>query len=181
VADWPDVTYRVDANDTITEVGAEWDRTARLNEANRLVAERIVGTRLYTHVSGDVCRSYVWTMFDAVRKLGKPVVRPYRCDSPDCQRHMEMRISPEPGDGLLLEHRLLRATHLAVPVRFVAGAGSGMPVLRCSMCNRIKIARQWCEPAELEPAATSEPATIRVVYGVCEICRDAARLPLSTP
>lgn len=182
MADWSSVTYRVDANDTITDVGSEWDRHARLNDADRLVADRIIGTRLYTHVSGDTCRTFVWTMLDGVRKVGKPVVQPYRCDGPDCKRQMEMRISPEPGDGLLLEHRLVEVTPLARPVRFVAsGPGSLAPIVRCSMCNRLKVRQQWQEHDRLPMQAMGGSAGIPVIYGVCATCREAARLPPSTP
>jgi hypothetical protein len=169
----------LDANDQITEAGGAWDDFAKENDGYSAIAERIVGTRLLSHISGDTSRLFVWTMLDAVRKLQKPVARPYRCDSPGLMRHCEMLIEPESNDGLIVQHRVLRVDPSEVALSFLtSGASVRKPVGRCTMCNRLRIGKQWREHGD--PACinlSSEESTVFVFYSICPDCRDASSLP----
>jgi hypothetical protein len=171
--------YRLDANDLITETGGAWDDFAKENDGLSAMAERVIGTRLLSHISGGTSRLFVWTMLDAVRKLQKPVSRPYRCDSPGCMRHLEMVIEPEAHDGLIVRHRLLRVDTSGVTLSFLTSSGGiRKPVGRCTMCNRLRIGREWREPGD--PACVSlasKESTVFVFYSVCPDCRDASSLP----
>lgn len=162
--------FRVDGTDRILEVGGTWDEFARSNSGERAVAVRVIGTHLLDHVSGDVSRMYVRTVFEGVRILGRQVSRNYRCDSPATKRFMEMTVTPEAAGGLLVEHRLLRAENLVRPMGFVPGIpGRPGSRVRCSMCNRLKVGSDWREIDQPnEDAAIAGP--IAVVYGVCSSC-----------
>lgn len=176
VSGWGDLFYRVDSSDHITSVGGAWDQFARDNDGARLLAQHVIGTRLLTHVHGEASRSFVWTLLDAARKLEKQVARGYRCDSPSCRRHMEMRISPEAGGSLVVEHRLLRIEPLNSEIRFVAAPAGGRSMIgRCSMCNRLRLSGEWREVDQPEVAALAAGGDqIAVIYGVCPDCREAA-------
>jgi hypothetical protein len=179
-----DLSYRLDNQDRIIEVGGDWDRIARENDGGEVVAERVLGTTLYTHVSDGPGRMFVWTMLDSVRKLFRPSTKLYRCDSPDCKRQMEMTILPQSGGGLLVQHRTIKIEPLAPRVRYVGQAwqrSSGLRgglVLRCSMCVKLKIDGVWYEPEVAIRAGLIEPGGIaKVAYGVCEHCSEVARRP----
>lgn len=162
--------YRVDGRDRILEVGGAWDEFARSNDGQRAVADRVTGTNLLDHVSGDVSRMYVRTVFEGVRVLGRPATRTYRCDSSVQKRFMEMTLTPEAAGSLLVEHRLLRAENFVRPTGFVPGTpGRPGTRVRCSMCNRLKIGADWREMDHpSDQAALAGP--IAVVYGVCSSC-----------
>jgi hypothetical protein len=174
-----DVSYRLDGQDRIVEVGGHWDRLAHENEGAAVVADRVLGTTLYAHVADEASRMFVWTMLDSVRKLRRPSTKPYRCDSPECRRHMQMTIVPEAAGGLLVQHQLIKIEKRPVRMRFVGLASEGLArVVRCSMCVRLKIAGVWHEPKpELLTGLTHNDGATRVVYSVCEDCRDRARRP----
>jgi hypothetical protein len=182
MADQNDVSYRLDKQDRIVEVGGDWDRVARENDGTEVVADRIIGTKLYAHVSDEPSRMFVWTMLDSVRKLFRPSTKLYRCDCPDFKRQMEMTILPETGGGLLIQHRLIRQEKQPLRLRFkgIAGgqAASRMLVLRCTMCVKLKVGGVWLEPdATLLAGLGQENGATQVAYSICDDCRDAARRP----
>jgi hypothetical protein len=162
--------YRVDGKDRILEVGGAWDTFAKSNDGEPAIGGRVIGTHLLDHISGDVSRMYVRTVFDAVRILGRQATRAYRCDSPTQKRFMEMTVTPESAGSLLVEHRLLRAENFVRPLGFVPGIpGRTGTRVRCSMCNRLKIGADWREIDHPTNEAFST-GPVAVVYGVCSSC-----------
>jgi len=174
-----DVTYRLDAKDVIVEVGGAWDEFARRNGGPGLEVDRVVGRSLYEHVTGEVTRMFVWTMFDAARKLGIERTQPYRCDTPDLKRFMEMRIVPGPAGTILVRHRLV-STEPIIPHVRVRAAMPGTPlrqvVLRCSSCNQLRHQGVWVEPEHLAKDVSGGDLDVQVAYSICPSCREAARL-----
>jgi hypothetical protein len=185
MADQNDVSYRLDNQDRIVEVGGDWDRVAKENDGTEVLANRIIGTKLYAHVSDEPSRMFVWTMLDSVRKLFRPSVKLYRCDCPDFKRQMEMTIIPEAAGGLLVQHRLISQEQQPQRIRFkgLAGGHSGQTnrrtlVLRCTMCVKLRVGGIWNEPdAKLLAGLSQENGVAQVAYGICEDCQDAARRP----
>jgi hypothetical protein len=167
--------YRLDANDQIVDVGGKgWDAFARENGGVDAMRSRIIGTKLYAHVSGKVTRLYTWTMLDSVRRLGRPAVRPYRCDSPDLKRFMEMTIEDAGNGELLLSHRLIRTEPLRRRAHFSAVGGPTHKIfVRCSMCNRLNVDNGWLEPdiAASHPKLAELREDIPVIYSVCDACQ----------
>jgi hypothetical protein len=174
-----DVSYRLDDQDRIVEVNSNWDRIARENDGEAVVADRILGTKLYAHVTDEPSRMYVWTMLDSVRKLHRPSVKLYRCDSPDLKRHMQMTILPESGGGLLVQHRLIRTEKAPLRIRYICQPGARPSlVLRCTMCVKLKIEGAWItSDATILAGIGQRDGSVRVAYSICEDCRDAARRP----
>jgi hypothetical protein len=169
--------YRLDADDRICEVGGPWDEFARANEGERLLSERVIGTDFYSYISGDISRMYVRTIFGGVRALNREATRTYRCDSPNIKRFMEMTVRPESGGNLHVAHRLLRTEPLPATFRFVGHAGKGSDfIVRCSMCNRLKLRGHWCEPEVFREHGPEFPeGAAPVIYGVCSACFDGLR------
>lgn len=175
--------YKLDKTDTIIEAGGTWNDMAEQNGAAQLSVSNVLGTRLYDHVSGEATRMFVWTMLDAVRLLKRPVLKSYRCDSPNCRRYMQMIIKPDSGGGLDLEHTVLSVKPLAQTQLFTTAPQSQLSsatrvLVRCSSCNSVRTAGRWQEVETIDttPFQNSDGA-IRVVYGVCERCQESARMP----
>ncbi len=173
--------YRVDKEDVIVDIGGDWDEFARKNDGGQVLKTHVLGTKLYQHIKGETCRTYVWTMLDAVRKLEREIVRSYRCDSPTCKRFMTMRVTPEPRNGLLLEHQLVSTQAFERPLRFAfASEGARGKLTRCSMCNRLNIGGAWGEPElALQNAAKPVTEATLVIYSVCTDCKTTASIPPS--
>jgi len=169
------ICYLLDQNDVIVDVGPGWDEFARENDAPHLDAGTVLGRKLIDFVAGDDSRMYVRAILNSARLFRRPMVRTYRCDSPDQRRFMEMRLSLT-EDGLLKwEHRLLRTEQMQRRMRFrvAAGGRTARLTVRCSWCNRLKLSSHWYEPdqAPLPPDAAS--GEVLVVYGICPTCRGA--------
>ena len=173
--------YRVDEDDVIVDIGGQWDDFARGNDGAQILKASVLGTKLYQHIKGETCRTFVWTMLDAVRKLEKPVVRSYRCDSPTCKRFMTMSVFPEPDSRLLLQHRLDSIQPFERPLKFACAPRTAhTKVTRCSMCNRLQIDGAWGEPElMLAKAAKKVTDATLVIYSVCMDCKTAACIPKS--
>lgn len=162
---------RLDRRNRIVGVGGAWDRFALDNDGGAAVAARVLGTDLLVHVSGEPTRALLDGVLWHVRRAERPIVVPFRCDSPELERHMEMTVTPEPGEGLLFAYRLLRTVPLPfpLPLRFSAsGVPRGRMLFRCSNCNRLLRDGVWREPSTL---GDMPAVPIAVSYGICGPCR----------
>jgi hypothetical protein len=166
------VTFTLDKNDKIVATNAGWDRFAKQNGAPELVGPAIRGKSLFSFIVGDVTRMHVRVMLDYVRTLGKPLERSYRCDSDNLKRYMQMRVVPEDGQWLQLEHKVLKVEPLVVPIVFNYQPATDFPLVRCSNCNRLNTGQDWQEP-DLAIDLLPQPgnSTYPICYTVCEDCQ----------
>jgi hypothetical protein len=158
--------YYLDERDVIVDVNAAWNAFA-LQNGGILLADEVIGEKLTRFITGEPTRMYVRTVLEGVRTLGRPAVRPYRCDSPGLKRFMQMSVVPEAGNRLRLEHRCLRVEgrEPAVAVEFRPGKSA---VRSCSVCNRIEHRGEWIEASQ----RITGTSTVRldVAYEVCGNC-----------
>ena len=168
------VEYRVDRRNVIISVGANWNTFAKENNAASLLGDGVVGIPLHSFVAGDATRMFIEALLRSARALGRPLVRPYRCDSPDCRRYMEMVLLPSPSGEVTLQHRVLREERFTRPIGFRLSESGGAGVLiRCSMCNRLKGAHDWVDAETI--AASDGRGSLPVIYGVCPACMESIR------
>jgi hypothetical protein len=171
------ICYWLDISDQIVDIAPGWEAFANENNAPELESRKVIGRNLLDFVAGDVTKMYVRTILQSARLMRRPMVRAYRCDSPDQRRYMEMRLTMENSGLLKWEHRMLRVENLQRRMDFrpAAGLHGAKCVVRCSMCNRLKSPSGWQEPdvAPLPPAF--EGGVIPTIYGVCPDCQS---LPL---
>ncbi|ACV35413.1 hypothetical protein [Accumulibacter sp.] len=169
------LSYTLDSDDRIVSVGGDWDGFARENDGSEILARTVIGRRLDEFITGDATRMFVRTMLMSARTLKRSIRRPYRCDSPQFRRLMEMTIVPLAQEMLDVRHHQIRAEPLPYTITIAAvtsTAASGF-VKRCSICNRIRAGKVWSEvdaaviDGRLTVAAT---AALKVIYGVCPDC-----------
>ena len=87
-----DVVYHIDALDMITDVNDAWVEFARRNDGESLTRQAVVGSDLWTYVSGAEIRHIYGQMIGEVR-AGRDVSIPFRCDSPTVRRFHQMRMT----------------------------------------------------------------------------------------
>ena len=168
------VSYTLDRANRIVGVGGSWDNFALENDASNLLEPHVLGREIIDFVVGDTTRIFLFTMLDSSRVLEKPITRPYRCDSPQYRRFMEMTLEPRPQGVIELRHRLLRVEAVDYPIKFTAVPGNAPKGLikRCSMCNQIKIKGDWLESSEaISKGLLAKADQCQVIYGVCENCQ----------
>jgi hypothetical protein len=180
------LSYWLDANNDIVKVNDTWD--ANMDSkcwTERASSHYIIGKHLFEFICDDVTRMYVSTMIDSVRLIPKTIVKPYRCDSSDCKRFMEMKIFPDENGLICLVHELVREEPLVNPVYFKAVSAGEQQTdapknnvrrtgffIRCSICNRLKDRKTklWQEIEALDDNDPAEANELNVIYGVCPAC-----------
>ncbi len=166
--------YVVDPENIIVGVGGPWDEFARQNDGHGALSDRIVGTPLLKHVSGDISRGFVEAVLNSARILNAPRSVAYRCDSPGFKRFMEMSVSPLGDQRLKILHRIVRVEPFPAPLRFAADTKQprSSALIRCTMCNRVKGNGAWQEPDEAFSHQLLKSKVVNsVIYGICDSCR----------
>ncbi len=172
--------YQVDSRDRIRFVDTAWLDFARQNNAAELTEAAVIGQSLWEFIAGRETQHLYRLIFDAVRKERKIATVPFRCDSPECRRYMELSITLLPGDGLEFLVSLIREELRA----YVALLDPNVPreedfVTVCSWCKRVFLPDDdW---VEVETGVRhlqlfSDEALPQITHGMCETCASAFRL-----
>ncbi len=171
--------YAIDADNAILSLGEDWLRFARENGAPELSRESVIGHSLWEYVAGDATRELYELIFRRVRRHGHALSLPFRCDSPDRFRFMQLAVESGGGRELRLRGRLLREQKrpfLKLLDRLVVR--SSEPVAICSVCLRVKIlGTTWVEAEEAVERLDlfASPALPPLDYRVCSDCVALAR------
>lgn len=180
-ADSPEVAYRIDEGAKLVWVDPAWQVFAREHGASELADGSILGESLWSFIEGVETRHLYELMFNKVRRDRSSIVLPFRCDSPDRRRFMELRIGvgTRSRNELELAARLLRAEPRdAVPLLESKAQKSRAMLAICSFCKRIEVTTVgWLE---VEEAASrigllSNATLPKLSHGVCPDCRGRAR------
>ena len=184
------LSYWLDDDNIIRRVNDHWDQAMdSQNWSDRASANRIVGKLLSEFICDDVTRMYVATMIESVRVIPHTSFRPYRCDTPDMKRFMQMIITPEDNGWIRISHELLRIEPLEKPVTFSTVTefsplrqyknNQTIHFVRCSICNRLQRYgnrdNTWYEADSLIARSHALSESLKVIYGVCLDCPDKLR------
>jgi hypothetical protein len=184
--------YRLDARDVITRVNAAWRAFATENGAPALAA-RAVGTSLWAHVDGAETRRLYRAVHAAVRRSGRPVTLPFRCDAPAEQRWMTLTVRPLGGGHLQVVSALVRrAAQARVPLLDPAAPRGAGQLVMCSWCKRVRLDADdanadagWVDASAVRPHGIPDGAGApwrapRLVHDVCPGCAADVRAALAS-
>ncbi len=167
--------YSIDQSDLIESVDGAWLKFARDNGAAELTCESVIGRRLWDFIDGSGTRHFYRALFERVRLEQLETAIPFRCDSPELQRYMELRVRGASKGRIELSGRLLRAEkQLHVPLINSLLAGSRQRFSICSLCRRVHAFGEWLEPETALQRfhvfeTVHEPA---VEHFVCDQCKE---------
>lgn len=168
------ISYRVDAEDRLVEVGDEWDAFAAANGAPDLDLEHLHGRPLPALVSGTEMQSLTAMLLKRARAAGEVEV-PFRCDAPDERRFLSMKLQRDAENGVRIETTLLRVEARPAVALFDEGAPrSDELLIVCSWCKRVRLdGQQWVEVEDAVAAlGLFEAAALpRLSHGICPPCR----------
>lgn len=176
----PAFHYRVDSDDRIRFVSAEWLAFAQDNAAPTLGPDAVLGQSLWKFVAGRETQHLYRLLFAAARREERILTVPFRCDSPSTRRFMELEIAPLADAALSISASLLREESRS-PVELLdpRAPRSDDFVVICSWCKRVLVPPdEW---AEVEAAirglglfeATRLPSLTHGLCGACELAMDA--------
>jgi hypothetical protein len=169
----PDSQYELDSEDRIRRFNQPWAEFARENGADHLV-DAVVGTSIWDWVAGMEVEHLYRLLFARVRSTKERTRLPFRCDSPDVRRFMELHISPRPDGGLRCDARLQRAEPRShVPVLDVRRPRSGAFLRICSWCRRVRVdaPERWLEIEQAMSALRLlEDPPPPITHTICDDC-----------
>lgn len=176
-------TYRVDADDYIVSVSDNWRVFADANAwGAALHPQDVVGHKLWTFIQGAETQHVYVELFRRARegKRAKPI--PFRCDSPNERRYLELVIEAFP-DGSITVTSTIKRTEPRSPASLLDTdtLRSTDMVTVCSMCKKIRVSPQeWTEIEEgLARLRLFEVGRMpRLTHGLCPTCYEAAMLEL---
>jgi hypothetical protein len=168
--------YELDADDCIVDMDRPWLAFARANGAAELTRDAVLGINVFRYTTGIATCDLYRELFQALRKSLHSITIPFRCDSPDVRRFMELRLVATPHGHLQLIGRLLRREPRPyVPLLDPHVKHDGTWLLICSICRRIETADgNWkeIEDALPDPYGLPRQGLPRLSHGVCPNCAE---------
>ena len=165
--------YRIDGEDHLTFVSAAWLEFAQANMVPDLTEQRVLGRVLWDFISDAETIHLYMMILEAVRAARRTVTVPFRCDSPDCRRLMELRLYPVHG-GIEFDARLIRSEPRD-EVAFLdpRRPRSLTPQRTCCWCKRLDVDGEWLEvESALQRLRLFEAAPLPMLtHVVCSDCR----------
>jgi len=176
----PDTTciYRIDGSDRITDVSGYWLSFAAENLATESChPDRILGRVIWEFIDGSETRHLYEIILNRVRQAGMPVTLPFRCDSPDRRRYLELAIVPVGDDAIEFYSSILREEpRETVELLNPEARRSDEYIKMCSSCKKINRGEnRWVEVeagiAELR--LFESPLLPQITHGLCGDCYNA--------
>ena len=142
----PAFEYQLDPHDVVVSVSDDWLAFARENGAGELNVDSVIGKSLWIFIPDEPTRTFYQGIFGTVRATDKPVVVPFRCDSPTLRRFMGLEVRHRPGCGIDLKSILDRVEPCERRVLLDVNALESSDCLTmCSCCKNVLI-----EPVEFQ-------------------------------
>ncbi len=172
------LVYRIDVADRLVSVGPGFDEFAAANEAPQLSSARVLGRRLWSFFGDAETVLLYESLVERVRRTGQPVRVPFRCDSPQRRRFMEMELVPVGEGAIEFRSALLRLEEQApLPLYDARRPRTGDPLRVCGWCKRVRLEAGWLEAEEAIRALDlfARPQLPPLSHGICEDCRQRVR------
>jgi hypothetical protein len=139
-------------------------------------ASRVLGSHLMQQIADPETRHIYQLLIDRVRGEGRQASFVYRCDSPDCRRLMEMRITQSAPDLVAFSSRVLHldrrdSVNLLDP-GFRTRSNDILTV--CSWCKSVLADHVWIEveQAVRRLEILTARALPQISHGICPSCSD---------
>ncbi len=176
-ADCREYIHRIDAADLIVAVNADWLVFAKENAVSPAAFD-VVGTSLWTYISGVEVEYLYRLLLRTVRRTQRRIHFPFRCDTPTLQRSMQMVVVRHTGDEVeFRSHVLHQRPTTRVPLLEPASVVSSTLLRMCSWCRRVQLvpdqgSEEWVEPqvaiARLDLFAHERSP--QITHSVCPTC-----------
>ena len=170
--------HTVGAEGNIAAVNDEWVEFASENGAPELGREAVVGRALWVFMEGRETRHISRLLLDKVSRSGKGLTIPYRCDSPELRRFMEMEIVPVENGTVEFRSRILKFEYRDPVMLLDSQAARTDEFLTiCSWCRRARIASMWIELDEAVKKLDlfSSASLPQLTHGMCQDCSELVR------
>jgi len=168
------IVYRVDEDDRLIHLNANWYQFAEANQAKELTNPAILNCSIWDFIVDSETRAIYEMLFAKVRISKEVVDFPFRCDTPTLRRFMRMELQPQPNDAILFTSRVTQVeTRPCAYWLDMSLVRSETFVTICSWCKRVELPYgYWCEVEDAVETlglfgTTHSP---RLTHGMCPEC-----------
>ena len=168
--------YTINRAGVLTSVGGDWRAFARENAADESLDEG-VGLSMWDAIATVETREVYRRLLDHALRAGS-VSFPYRCDSPDEERDLQLTIAALPdGSGweFISEVREVRPAAVS-PLALLDGAATpgGGHLCICGWCARVDHGGTWVDFADYvaTTALLAAEELPQITHGICTQCYD---------
>lgn len=167
------VVYLVDADDRLIRVNEAWNIFANANDGKELCGT-MTGKRLWGYITDLSVQKLYRALADRIRKTGRSVEFPFRCDSPEVRRFMRMRIEPEENGTLRYACHTDRIEPQPVSKFFDHFSAQPQAVSLCGVCGRVKVRNEWVDVEDVYSGdtAVAQDRPVWVHSTICKSCAD---------
>lgn len=165
--------HAVDSEGRLRSVNDEWVEFARENGAPWLTREAVVGRSLWDFMAGRETRHLSRLLLEKALKEDRRIKVPYRCDSPELRRFMDMEIVNAGGGLVEFRSTILKVEPREPVLLLVPGAPrSGEYLAICSWCRRARVDSRWVELDEAVRTLDlfSSSSLPQLTHGICPEC-----------
>ena len=166
--------YELDGELRIRAVDLAWSEFAQANAAPELVVPLgPIGQVIFGYIQDITTIHLYQRLFERVLRTRRPVVFPFRCDSPEVRRFLEMEIRPGRSSGLQLHTRVVRLEPRAPSPLLDRAVRRDQSLLRmCSWCKAVDARGRWCEVEEAVVALNLFERELlpAITHGICPPC-----------
>ena len=167
------VHYRIDRDDIIRFVSPSWDLFARRNNGGDILAAAILGRNIWDFVANVETRHIYQTIVVNMRAGQASARFPFRCDSADRRRFMQMEMKLADDNGIEFVSEILREeTREPMSLLDQSTPRSGKYLSMCSWCKKIETAGAWLEVEDAIIALDLFDTMImpQISHTICDAC-----------
>ena len=170
----PSCRYQVDANDKIIDIQGSWNTFAKANGGDTLLRSPILKQSIWTFIRG-LSTTYIYqVLINQVRETKKSIRFPFRCDSAELLRYMEMEISPGKDDTIWFQTSLKRQINPNTLPRHSRLRPKPLPIVKmCAWCKSVWVRDSWITLTEAIwlQGLLDLPEVPPITHGICPDCK----------
>lgn len=170
------INYLIDDNDNITYLSEQWQPFADGNKAKKIDTTRVIGKRLSDFITDSKCQHIYWLLINRIRQTGGSFKFPFRCDSPDVRRYMEMEVHQHETGQIEFRSCVLQEEPRESVLLLESNIKRSGDLLRiCSWCKKVKVDETaWLEVEEaIKKLSLFNAKTLPdLTHGMCPSCYD---------
>ena len=169
--------YEISESGILISVNPEWLAFASENGAHELGPDSVLGRPLWKFIAGSEVRHLYHAILNRLKVTAGTLNLPYRCDSPDCRRLLNMQVFYIPArQTYRFESRIL-SSERRKPISLLEPSQThgGELLNMCSWCKKIMLdSSNWVEPElAIQSLKLFECSTLPYIsHGVCPNCKE---------
>lgn len=165
--------YQIDAQDRLVSVQGAWSLFAMENGGKKLLEDSPLGQPIWNFIEGRSTRYIYKILIQQVREICQSVQFPFRADSPDELRYMDMEITPGVDNCVWFQTSISRVLDRASLTDDIIRSPARNAFFEiCAWCNKVQVGAEWVSLVDAiwMLGLFDKPKAPPVSHGICPDC-----------